>query len=67
MTIKRNRKKHTVSFDERLHRAASEARTAAQQLPLGQERDALLKRARQSEAAAHINEWLSLPDLQSSK
>jgi hypothetical protein len=42
MTIKRNRQKHAASFDERLQRAADEAREAAEKLPLGQERDTLL-------------------------
>ncbi len=61
MTTRRNRRKNTVPFDERLQRAAEEAREAAQKLPEGRERDALLKRARQTETAAHINEWLSSP------
>jgi hypothetical protein len=67
MTIKRNRRKNTVPFDERLQRAAEQAREAARNLPQGHEREALLKRARQTEAAAHINEWLSSPGLQSPK
>lgn len=67
MTIKRNRTRHTLSFDERLQRAADEAREAAKRLPHGRERDALLKKARQSETAAHINEWLKSPSLQSPK
>jgi hypothetical protein len=67
MTIKRNRRKQTVPFDERLHLAAEEAREAARKLPQGQERDALLKRASQTETAAHINEWLTSPGLQSPK
>ena len=67
MTIKRNRRKNTVPFDERLQRSAEEAREAARKLPQGQERDALLKRARQTETAVHINEWLRSPGLQSPK
>ncbi len=67
VTIKRNRRKNAVSFDERLQRATAEAREAARKLPQGCERDALLKRARQTETAAHINEWLSSPGLQSPK
>jgi hypothetical protein len=66
MVIKgRSRLKHAVPFDERLQRAAEEARQAAHKLPQGAERDALLTRARQTETAAHINEWLSSPGLQS--
>jgi len=64
---KRNRRKHTLSFDERLQQVADAAREAARGLPLGRDRDALLKKARQTEIAAHINEWLSSPGLQSPK
>jgi hypothetical protein len=63
MVQKRNRRKHTVPFDERLQLAADEARRAAQLLPLGCERDLLLKKARQAETAAHINDWLTSPGL----
>ena len=59
MTAKRNRRKNTVPFDERLYKAAYEARQAAQQLPQDAEREALLKKARQAETAAHLNQWLS--------
>jgi hypothetical protein len=65
MTAKRNRKKNSVPFDERLQRAADEARAAADQLPQGEARDAMLKKARQAETAAHLNEWLTSPGLQS--
>jgi hypothetical protein len=65
MTAKRNRRKNSVPFDERLQKAASEAREAAQRLPQGQEREALLKKARQVETAADLNEWLTSPGLQS--
>jgi hypothetical protein len=64
MKANRNRRKNSVPFDERLQKAAGEAREAAQQLPQGQEREALLKKARQAETAAHLNEWLTSPGLQ---
>ena len=67
MTAKRNRQKHPVPFDERLQRVAEEARAAAETLPAGQVREALLRRARQAETAAHLNEWLTSPGLQSPK
>jgi hypothetical protein len=67
MTIKRSRLKHVASFDERLRRAANEAREAADGLPPGEARDALLQRVRQTETAARINEWLASPAPQSSK
>jgi len=38
MTVKRNRRKQTVSFSERLRLAAREARQSAQNLPQGPER-----------------------------
>ncbi len=56
MTVKRNRRKQTVSFSERLRLAAREARQSAQNLPQG-----LLKKARQAETAMRINGWLTLP------
>jgi hypothetical protein len=67
MSSTRSRRKNTVSFDERLQKAADEAREAARELPQGQERDALLRKARQAETAAHLNEWLTSPGLQSPK
>jgi hypothetical protein len=61
MTGKRNRRKQTTSFDERLKRAAHEAREAAQYLPPGPQREMLLKKAGQAETAQRINEWLAAP------
>jgi hypothetical protein len=65
MIPKRNRRKQTIPFAERLQQAATAARDAAQLLPEGQERDSLLKKALQAETAAHINELLSAPIMQS--
>jgi hypothetical protein len=59
MTIKRQRRKHTVSFDERLRKFADEAREAAGPLPQGPQRDTLLNKASQAETAARISEWLA--------
>jgi len=67
MTVKRNRRKNAASFEQRLQRAAGEAREAAGRLPDGQPRDALLRKARQAEMAAHLNALLSSPGLQSSR
>ena len=61
MTTTRNRHSHDVSFDERLRRAAAQARDAAQGLPEGHDRDVLLKKADQAETAARINLWLTSP------
>ncbi len=67
MTARRNRRSHDVSFDERLLRAAAQARDAAQLLPKGHERDALLRKADQAETAARINHWLASPGQHSPK
>jgi len=67
MTVKRNRRKHTVSFEERLQRAAEAAREAAERLPQGPQRDSMLRKAGQAETAARINEWLMSPGSQSPK
>jgi hypothetical protein len=61
MTVRRNRRKQTTSFAERLQKAAREAREAAGQLPEGSQRDVLLKKAGQAETAWRINEWLTSP------
>jgi hypothetical protein len=65
MTARRNRRKNDVPFDERLQKAANDARAAAEQLPHGEAREALLTKARQAETAYRLNEWLSLPGLHS--
>jgi hypothetical protein len=65
MMAKRNRRKQTSSFDERLKRAADQAREAAQCLPPGPQREMLLKKAGQAETAQRINEWLASPGLRS--
>ena len=61
MTQKRNRRKQTVPFDDRLERAAVAARKAARKLPLGEARNAMLQKARQAEIARSINGWLASP------
>ena len=67
MIVKRNRRKHTVTFEDRLQRAAEMARAAADKLPEGPQRDILLKKATQVETAAHINELLAVPPAPASK
>lgn len=63
MSVTRNRRKQTVSFRQRLQQAATAAREAAARLPVGPERDMMLRKAMQAETAAHINELLSAPVL----
>ena len=67
MIRKRNRKRPPLSFQERLSKFAQDARTAARMLPPGLERHELLLKARQGEAAANIDRWLSSPGLQGPK
>jgi hypothetical protein len=67
MTRKRNRKRPELSFQDRLNKFTQEARAAAKKLPPGAERSDLMQKARESEAAAKIDRWLSSPGLQSPK
>lgn len=62
MGKKRNRTRPLLSFQERLNNFALEARAAAKKLPPSAERSELLQKAREGEAAAKIERWLSLPE-----
>ena len=55
------------SFTERLIEEAKRFKRAAQEQPPGTARELLLRRARQAEAASHINEWLKSSGLQPPK
>jgi hypothetical protein len=63
--MERRRVKHVVSFEERLAQHALRLREQAKPLPPGKERTDLMRRARQAEITAHINEWLTSPGLAS--
>lgn len=63
----RRRFKQAKSLKERLLEEAQNLRNAAKLLPYGPVRDATLKKARQSEAAAHMDDWLNSPGLRSPK
>jgi len=67
LIVRRRRTKHELSFEERLLGAAQDARSAARKLPPGKERQILLRSARESEAAAAINRWISSPGLRTPK
>jgi hypothetical protein len=67
MLQKRRRIKHTATFDERLAEAATHLKELALKVPPGKEQEALMKRARQAETAAHINEWLTSPGLRAAR
>ena len=60
---KRRRFKQDKALGERLIEEARLAREKAEQLPLGIERDALLKKARLADTTAHLNDWLYSPGL----
>jgi hypothetical protein len=64
MVKRRNRIKHTNTFEERLAEEAARYKEAAAQLPPGNQRELYLKRASQAEIASQINEWLTSPGLQ---
>lgn len=67
MTKKRNRTRPVLSLQERLNRFTQEARAAARTMPAGAERYTLLQKARDGEAAAEMERWLSAPALPGSK
>jgi len=56
--------KLSASLDQRLEKQAKRLRKEARGTPPGVEREKLLRLARQSETAAHIEEWLSFPGSQ---
>lgn len=61
--MQRRRFKQLLSLNERLEQEAARLRQQADQLPSGEERDELLRRAHQAEIATDIDEWLSSPGL----
>jgi hypothetical protein len=65
--IRRKRIKQTATFEERLAEQARRLKAQAAEMPFGRDRDDLLRRARQAETAAHMNEWLNSPGLASPK
>jgi len=64
--MKRNRSK-AHSFEDRLAEEASKLTAQARLLPPGQQREQLLRKVRQINTAAHLNEWLQSPGLRSPK
>jgi hypothetical protein len=65
--MQRRRFKQTEPLENRLADEAAKLRKEAQGTPPGIARETLLRRARQAEAAAQMNEWLSSPGLQAPK
>lgn len=60
----RRRVKQTRSLEERLAAEARRLREEAELLPHGPVREAALRRARQAETGARINDWINSPGLQ---
>ena len=63
MIGKRLRVKHERSLQERLAEEAARFRDLSNQSPSERERQLYLRRARQAETAAHLDEWLNSPGL----
>jgi hypothetical protein len=63
--MQRRRFRNILSFPDRLKQEAERLREEAKNIPHGMERDALLKKAREADTAAHMDEWLSSPGLKS--
>jgi hypothetical protein len=62
--MQRNRFTQTTSLGDRLAHEAERLRKHARKVPVGKERESLLRKARQLETASDVNEWLSTPRLQ---
>ena len=56
--FQRRRFKQTQSLKDRLVSQVKRLREEAKTLPPGSERESKLRKARQAETAAHIDEWL---------
>jgi hypothetical protein len=63
--LRRHRSKQTISLEVRLAKQAQDYREQADKLPPGDEREALLMKARRADLAVHISKWASSPGLQS--
>jgi hypothetical protein len=63
--MQRRRFKQTLSFPDPLE--AERLRAEADELPPGETRDLLLRKARQADTAAHVDDWLNSPGLQPPK
>ena len=67
MQPQRRRLKQSQPLKHRLIEQVKRLREEAKLKGPGVERETLLRKARQVETAAHIDEWLSSPGLRSSK
>jgi hypothetical protein len=51
------------TIEEKWHEQSEAAKSEAENLPFGREREALERMARQLETASNMNRWLSSPEL----
>lgn len=59
----RRRVKQTISLGDRLTEEAQRLRMEAQAKPPGIQQERLMRRARQLDTAANVNEWINSPGL----
>jgi hypothetical protein len=59
--------KQTLSLKDRLILWSQKVREDAEKLRPGPEQDVLLKKARQADTAAHLDQWANSPGLRSPK
>ena len=67
MPAQRRRFKQPQSLKQRLLDRVNSLRAEARLMKPGLEREALLRKARQAETAAHVDDWLRSPGLQPPK
>jgi hypothetical protein len=67
MTVKRRRFKQSQSLKERLSEWSMKVRAEAEQPRPSPEKDALVKKARRADTAAHLDDWANSPGLQPPK
>jgi hypothetical protein len=60
----RRRSQQTTSLKDRRAAYAKEIREKASLLSPGPEKDELLRKARQADTAAHLEDWANSPELQ---
>jgi hypothetical protein len=61
--MQRRRIKHEISLKERIADQICRLKDEAEKLPQGNEREEMIRRARQAETASHLTEWLNSPGL----
>jgi hypothetical protein len=66
-TMQRRRIKPSLALEEGSAEESKRLREQANHLPMGHEREALLKRASVADTASHLSEWLTSPGLQPPK